>query len=191
MHSTTSIKDANSIWIANKLLSIISVGPSISNKSFSMILDYKFGIKPHNMQLWRAMTKAKKFVEGNHKESFKKLSKYIHLLKQYNPGSYVYLGFNHNYNLDVHLPWKFQHIYVCLKAIKEGFVFGYRLFIGIDGCHLKGPCKDVLLSAMSLDENNILFYVAYVVVKCENNEICHRFVLYSFYGSIKHGIHQR
>jgi hypothetical protein len=78
-----------------------------------------------------------------------------------------------------------------LKAIKEGFVFGYRLFIGIDGCHLKGPSKDVLLSAMSLDENNILFYVAYVVVKCENNEICHRFVLYSFYGSIKHGIHQR
>jgi hypothetical protein len=58
-----------------------------------------------------------------------------------------------------------------LKAIKEGFVFRYRFFIGIDGCYLKGPYKDVLLSAMSLDENNKLFYVAYVVVKCENNEI--------------------
>jgi hypothetical protein len=106
LHST-SIKDANSIWIANKLLSIITVSPSISNKSFSMILDYKFGIKLHNMQLWRAMTKAKKFVKGNHKESFKRLRsllKYIYLLKQYNPRSDIYLGFNHNYNLDVHLP---------------------------------------------------------------------------------------
>jgi len=57
-------------------------------------------------------------------------------------------------------------------------------FIGIDGCHLEGPYKDVLLSAMSLDENNRLFYVAYVVVKCENNEICHIFFLYSLYGFI-------
>jgi hypothetical protein len=38
--------------------------------------------------------------------------------------------------------------------MKEGFVSECRLFIEIDGCHLKGSYRGVLLGAVGLDENN-------------------------------------
>jgi hypothetical protein len=50
----------------------------------------------------------------------------------------VYLKFELNFNLNVYLPWSFQQVYVCLKAIKEGLINRYRPFIDINGCYLKG-----------------------------------------------------
>ncbi|TXG69948.1 hypothetical protein EZV62_004883 [Acer yangbiense] len=43
-----------------------------------------------------------------------------------------------------------------LYSDKE-FLEGCRPFIGIDGCHLKGPCGGILLSAVALDANSGLF----------------------------------
>ena len=42
----TTIKVVNAKWIANKLLSIISVNPNISNKALDTIPGNRFGIKP-------------------------------------------------------------------------------------------------------------------------------------------------
>jgi hypothetical protein len=49
---------------------------------------------------------------------------------------------------------KISMLYVCLKMMKEDFVSGYRAFIGIDGCHLKGSYISVMLSIVSLGRNN-------------------------------------
>jgi hypothetical protein len=54
--------------------------------------------------------------------------------------------------------------------MKEGFINGYRSFIGIDDCHLKGPFRRVFLSVMVLNNNNGLFPIAYIIVECENKE---------------------
>jgi len=43
-------------------------------------------------------------------------------------------------------------------------VNNHKPFIGIDGCHLKGPYESVLLSVMELDGNNGCFLVAYAIV---------------------------
>jgi hypothetical protein len=83
--------------------------------------------------------KGKRFVKRSYKESFKRLPRHIQLLKQHNPSSDMFLGFDPNYNSNVHSPWKFQRVYICLKAMNEGFVNGCKSFIEIDGCHLKGP----------------------------------------------------
>ncbi|KAH7865072.1 hypothetical protein Vadar_001871 [Vaccinium darrowii] len=45
-----------------------------------------------------------------------------------------------------------------------------RPFIGVDGCHLKGPYGGVLISAVALDGNNGLFPLAVAVVESENND---------------------
>jgi len=76
-----NIKATNSTWITKKLLSIISVDPNISNKELDIILNDKFRIKPHLMQLWRSRTKAKEFMEGSHKKSYKRPLRFIPLLK--------------------------------------------------------------------------------------------------------------
>ncbi|KAH9781524.1 SWIM-type domain-containing protein [Citrus sinensis] len=43
-----------------------------------------------------------------------------------------------------------------LYTLREGFQEGCRPFIGIDGCHLKGPYRGILLSAVALDANTML-----------------------------------
>ncbi|KAK3229525.1 hypothetical protein Dsin_001406 [Dipteronia sinensis] len=44
-----------------------------------------------------------------------------------------------------------------------------RPFIGVDGCHLKGPFGGVLLLAMSLDANSGLFPLAICICEKETN----------------------
>lgn len=54
--------------------------------------------------------------------------------------------------------------------MKIGFNSGCRSFIGIDGCHLKGPFGGVLLATIALDANNGLFPIAVGVVESEGRE---------------------
>ncbi|KAK1559551.1 hypothetical protein Q3G72_015658 [Acer saccharum] len=56
-------------------------------------------------------------------------------------------------------------IFLSFEAQRVGFLEGCRPFIGLDGCHLKGPFGGVLLSAVALDANNELFPL--VVCICE------------------------
>ena len=54
--------------------------------------------------------------------------------------------------------------------MKKGFRNGCRPFIGVDGCHLKGPYGGVLLAAVSLDGNCGLFPIAVAIVELENGD---------------------
>ena len=65
---------------------------------------------------------------------------------------------------------KFKRIFVCLHASKVGFVEGCRPFIGVDGCHLKGPFGGVLLAAISMDASLMHFAIAYAIMEIENGE---------------------
>ncbi|GJT53171.1 hypothetical protein Tco_0988225 [Tanacetum coccineum] len=59
----------------------------------------------------------------------------------------------------------FKRIYVCFKAMIEGWSAGCRKVIGLDGCFLKGTCRGELLTAMGRDGNNqILHSGAYLTV---------------------------
>ncbi|XP_057471958.1 uncharacterized protein LOC130760597 [Actinidia eriantha] len=53
-------------------------------------------------------------------------------------------------------------------ALKKGFNKGCRPLVGVDGCHLKGPGGGQLLAAVSIDDNNQIYHVAYAVVEIEN-----------------------
>lgn len=56
----------------------------------------------------------------------------------------------HNQQSTMH----FNRFVLSFLALRDGFKMRYRPFIGIDGCHLKGPFKGILLSGITLDANN-------------------------------------
>lgn len=64
---------------------------------------------------------------------------------------------------------KFKSMYVRYNAQKIGFLGGYRPFIGLDGCHLKGRFGGQLLFATK-DANDNIFLVAMAVVEQENKD---------------------
>ena len=51
--------------------------------------------------------------------------------------------------------------------MKKDYLEGCRPFLGLDGCHLKGPYDGILLFAVSIDGNEGLFSMAYGVVEIE------------------------
>ncbi|KAK9225782.1 hypothetical protein WN943_010827 [Citrus x changshan-huyou] len=62
----------------------------------------------------------------------------------------------------------FDRFILSFPALRDGFKAGCRPFIGIDGCHLKGPYKGVMLSAVALDANTGIFPVAVCVCSVES-----------------------
>ncbi|KAL0379271.1 UNVERIFIED_CONTAM: hypothetical protein Sradi_3232600 [Sesamum radiatum] len=65
---------------------------------------------------------------------------------------------------------KFEKLYVCFDALRQGFLHGCRPVIEVDGCHLKGPHGGILLTAVSIDPNNNLYPLAYAVMSGETRE---------------------
>ena len=48
---------------------------------------------------------------------------------------------------------------------------GYRLIIGLDGCHLKWRFGGQILSTITRDANDNIFPVTFAVVKQENKDL--------------------
>lgn len=141
-------------------------------KKFGVVINSKLSIKARQL---RAMVRAQlgvfvtykvcrnakslviKKIEEQFIEDFKLLNNYALELKSTNLGSIVVvLAENGNTN---ELP-VFQKIYICLYAVKEGFLGGYRRIIGLDGCFLKGLLKGQLLVVDERDGNSQMFLVA-------------------------------
>nr|KAJ0205778.1 hypothetical protein LSAT_V11C500284100 [Lactuca sativa] len=89
---------------------------------------------------------------------------YGHELMRSNPGSTVRISVNFNPDQTT----TFHRIYVCFKAIKDGWKIGCRSVIGLDGCFLKGQCKGELLTTIGRDANNQIYPIAWAVVEVEN-----------------------
>ncbi|KAL0286549.1 UNVERIFIED_CONTAM: hypothetical protein Scaly_2789800 [Sesamum calycinum] len=126
------------------------------------------------MQLYRAKKKALEQIDGSYGDSYSKLPHYAEMVKRSNHGIIVKLQYNHGENDEdgdlvssIPIVPSFKRIFVGLDALKKGFLQGCSPFMGFDGCHLKGPYGGVLLAAISLDGNNGLFPLAFVVVKSE------------------------
>ncbi|XP_027178079.1 uncharacterized protein LOC113777244 [Coffea eugenioides] len=159
--------EATSDWIAKKLVPLMRDHPNISSQGIEAEMIAKYGIKPSYMQLFRAKKKTKEEIQGNFSDSYGKLPKCAALLRQYNPQSICKIHYDRP-NLLVEL--RFLRIFVSFRTKKTGFLEGCRLFIGFDGCHLKGPFSGVLLTAVALDRNDSIFPIAFAVAECKNKE---------------------
>ncbi|CAN1128669.1 hypothetical protein LINPERHAP2_LOCUS4776 [Linum perenne] len=64
----------------------------------------------------------------------------------------------------------FKRMYCCLGTCKEGFLAGCRKFISIHGHLLKTIYHGQLLLVISLNANNGIFPIAYVIARVENED---------------------
>ena len=86
------------------------------------------------------------------------------MVLEINPGSIAKIQYERP---DIAMNPTLKRFFLCFDAMKKDFINGCRPFLGIDGCHLKGPFRGVLLAAISLDGNNDLFPVAITIVEVE------------------------
>ena len=160
----TTNKDATFVWISKKLESKLREDPNMSYAGMKAELMEKWGIEPNTvMQLYRARRRVKEDSKGMHAQSYNRLPAWAELARKTNPGSIVKLEVEFRPNKNP----EFKRFFVCLDAMKKGFVLGCRPWFGIDGCHLKGPFGGVLLSAVSIDANKGIFPIAFAIVEIE------------------------
>ncbi|KAL7231374.1 hypothetical protein ACSBR2_009599 [Camellia fascicularis] len=160
--------EATSTWIVEKFIRILKGNPGMTLEAMHNELTEKYGVKASRMQLYRGKRKALEAIECNHAASYSKLLKYANDIMKTNPGSLVKIERDRvGPKLDVVM---FKRIFISLAAMQKGFKDGCRPFIGVDGCHLKGPYGGVLLAVVALDRDNGLFLLAYAVVECECKE---------------------
>jgi hypothetical protein len=156
--------NATSTWIATKLESKLKAEPNMSYASMSQELLDRYGIEPTNVtKLYRARNKVKQDNKGIHALSYNDLPAWAFSAFETNPGSIIKLELEPRLNKNP----EFKRFFVCLNAMKNGFVRGCRPWFGIDGCHLKGPYGGVLLSAVAIDGNKGMFPIAFAVVEIE------------------------
>ena len=60
---------------------------------------------------------------------------------------------------------RFKRLFVCLDVMKKGFVKGCRPWVGIDGYHLKGSYREILLSIVTVDANKGIFSLALAIME--------------------------
>ncbi|XP_057423577.1 uncharacterized protein LOC130717381 [Lotus japonicus] len=158
---TSKNSNATSTWTGKKSRSKFKADPNVSSNQ--ELLD-NYGIEPSNLaQLYRARKRVRQDSNGVHALRYTGLSAWANLAKETNPGSIIKLQLEPRINKNP----EFKRFFVCLDAMKKGFVRGCRPWFGIDGCHLKGQYGGVLLSAVAVDGNKDIFPIAFAVVEVE------------------------
>ncbi|KAK9282711.1 hypothetical protein L1049_010931 [Liquidambar formosana] len=156
--------EANSTWIVEKLSKTLKTNLDVKLDSLQSELWETYGIECSKRRLYRAKNKSREKQEGNHGESYGKLSTYVEQVRKTNPGSIMkmqYEWMQSSVNPCV------KRMFICFNAIQNGFQAGCRPFIVLDGFHLEGPHGGMLLSAVALDGNCGLYLLAFAIVKGE------------------------
>ncbi|KAG5553272.1 hypothetical protein RHGRI_011211 [Rhododendron griersonianum] len=136
-------------------------------ESMQVEVQHKYGIEASLTQLYRARRKALAEIEGNHAKSYSLLPAYAYEVLKSNPGSLVKIK---GEMLTPTSTPMFQRFFIAFDAMITSFKSGCRPFIGLDGCHLKGPYGGILLAAVGLDGNNGLFPIVVAIVEMEGSE---------------------
>jgi len=129
-------------------------------------LEQKYSIKVSKMKSFRAKQLALKKLMGDYVEQYSVLRDYILELQRTNPDTTVKLDVETNLNPN-NETIKFRRIYVCLGALKKGFMAGGRDLLGLDGSFMKGPFPGQVLTAVGIDSNNGIYPLAYAIVEAE------------------------
>ena len=157
--------NANSKWVAGKLMDALSADGDMSYDLMRHELVKEWGVEVSQWNLYKAKARARLQNEGSHRDSYKILEEYVKELQRHNPGTFVKFQFGDR--LSDNDPKVFKRMFLSFKPIIDGFKAGCRPFIGVDGCHLKGPFGGVLLSAISLDGDKGVIPLAIAIVEIE------------------------
>ncbi len=133
---------------------------SMKAKEIKLHAKQEMGIEITPTQSKNARSKIVKHFLGDYDSEFIRIWDFVKEVRVSNPGSTVVLDCPDN---------QFKRMYICYDAVKKGFIAGCRHTLGVDGCFLKGPFKQQLLSAVGRDGNDQMYPVAWAVVDVENH----------------------
>ncbi|KAK1578069.1 hypothetical protein Q3G72_027217 [Acer saccharum] len=148
-HRVYHNKEAKVNWIASKFENLVKTNPSVSSNVIADLLRENYRVSVESQRLYNAKKKALAGLAKDHSKCFGLLRRYAYMLHQSNPRSAVHICTQDPQPT-------FERMFLCFEAQKIGFIEGCRPFIGVDGCHLKGPFGGVLLSVVALDANSIV-----------------------------------
>ncbi|CAI9298269.1 unnamed protein product [Lactuca saligna] len=151
-------------WLARHFLKELIMKPNLKCKEMQSIIRTKFHCGVSWSKAYRTRCRAMTIIDGKLTEHYARVWDYCHELLRSNPGSTVQVGVTVNPDQTTY----FHRMYLCFKAIKEGWKIGCRRVIGLDGSFLKGTCKGELLTAIGRDANNQVYPIAWAVVDIEN-----------------------
>ncbi|KAL8515023.1 hypothetical protein ACS0TY_013927 [Phlomoides rotata] len=166
------VANVKSKWLSEKFIRKFVAYPKRNTHAFRKDVMHELGCDVSKHQAIRAKRLALKKLEGCPDSQFSMLWDYAEEIKRTNPDSTVIVGSVEDDNGDT----RFNSFYICLDAVKKGFV-ACRPLIGVDGCHLKGPHKGILLTAVGVDGNNCIYPLAWAVVNTESRKTWEWFLI--------------
>ncbi|KAG6519487.1 hypothetical protein ZIOFF_022981 [Zingiber officinale] len=158
-------KSINSTWLAKQFVKRFATNPKLGTKEFRKEVCTMLKANISRKVAYLAKRKALQLVQGTAEEQFSRIRNYCAELKRSDEGATVVLKLIENDQGP-----RFQRLYVCFSACKQGFKDACRPIIGIDGCFLKEKHGGQLLSAVGIDPNNNIFLICYALVERETKD---------------------
>ncbi|XP_022849788.1 uncharacterized protein LOC111371851 [Olea europaea var. sylvestris] len=124
-------------------------------------MEREFGVRITYNKAWRAKEKGLQFLRGTPEESFQKLPSYCHMLTEKNPGTIAHIELDSNN--------RFLYFFLAFGPSVRGFREYMRPVICVDGSHLKGQYKGILLVTAAQDANLQIYPLAWSVVDGKTN----------------------
>ncbi|XP_013654074.1 uncharacterized protein LOC106358821 [Brassica napus] len=136
----------------------VKEGPKCNDIIQIMLMDHGYEIT--KSLAWDAREYAVNAVRGIPERSYGKIPKYLHMLREANPGTHS------SYEIDI--KGRFRYLFIAFGQSIRGFNRVIRRVIVVDGTFLKNKYKGVLLVATAVDGNSNLYPLAFGVVDSEN-----------------------
>ncbi|XP_020262751.1 uncharacterized protein LOC109838739 [Asparagus officinalis] len=147
-------------FIATQLQPTLKVRPDIRPIDVQKEFLSSYGIRVDYSKIWWGKERAQEKLYGDAHESYDQLRWYVEEVKKTNPGSYIHVEQNEG---------RFTRLFICYAACINGFLYGCRPLLFLDGTFLKDRFKGILLSAVAYDGNQGIFPLAYCICDQENN----------------------
>ncbi|CAL8998312.1 unnamed protein product [Prunus brigantina] len=136
-HTCTQVWEnptVKSTWISKKYVDSLKSNPQWPVRSFKQAVEKDYNTGVSRQQVYRAKQKALKLIEGSFNEQYSRIWDYCEELRKSNPGTTAMVKCDFQQQLGQP---KFQRMYVCLGAAKEGFKAGCRPIIVVES-----ECKE-------------------------------------------------
>ncbi|KAI5668395.1 hypothetical protein M9H77_18248 [Catharanthus roseus] len=156
----------SSKFISMSILHLVANDPEIPVSNIIQEVQVVFQTGCTYKRAWYTRKFAIERVFGSWDTTFTILPKYLQVVQDINPGT-VYKFLHHRTSSPPNYVFKF--VFWCFSPCIDGFPY-CRPMISVDGAHLRGPYKGVLLIASTWDANNHLFPLAFAIVDKESSE---------------------
>ncbi|XP_075481378.1 uncharacterized protein LOC142522108 [Primulina tabacum] len=158
-------KNIKSSWLGETFVSKLKSNPKLGTRELREEVKSTLNVSLTYKQAYLGRKKALKLVDGSIAEQFSQIRNYCAELRRSDEGASVILKLTDGDDAP-----RFQRLYVCFSACKQGFKESCRPVVGVDGCFLKTNIGGQLLTAVGLDPNNNIFPIAYALVEGETKD---------------------